>query len=115
MSFHQYIQDRNKAMLMYPDTKGLDDLVKKYPEYFDDRFRRSWDFIGETNPSAKLRTLEKMILTIDDVPFELKEKVRMNRVCDAIVDAVAKGAVLISELRCELESDNKDDSGLLDE
>lgn len=65
MSKEKYMEDRNKAMMMYPDTSGLDDLVKNYPEYFDERFRRSWEFIGRTNPSAKLRTLEKMILSVD--------------------------------------------------
>ena len=71
----EYIKDRNEAMMAYPDTTKLDALVKKYPEYFDERMSRAWEWLGEVNPASKVRTLGKMITMWRDAPQWLIDKV----------------------------------------
>ena len=116
MSKEKYMEDRNKAMLMYPDTKGLDDLVKNYPEYFDERFCRYWDFIGKTKPSSKLRTLEKMILSWDGAPSELKKRVNQRHSLQAFFDDFLENIGHVDEfIGMELEDNDKDESGLIED
>ena len=67
-----YIKDRDAAMLSYPDTKKLEDLVKNYSFMFSPQFKAMWRNAGE---HVKLRTLEIMIKEWTGAPEWLKTKV----------------------------------------
>ena len=67
-----YIKDRDAAMLSYPDTKKLEDLVKKYPYVFSPQFKAMW---SQAVTYVKLRTLEIMIKEWTGAPAWLKTKV----------------------------------------
>lgn len=67
-----YIKDRDAAMLSYPDTTKLEDLVKSYPYAFSPQFKAMWRNAGEY---VKTRTLEIMIKEWTGAPEWLKTKV----------------------------------------
>lgn len=69
---NDYIKDRDAAMLSYPDTRKLEDLVKNYPEFFSPAFKRMW---SNAKAYVKLRTLEIMVGKWDGAPAWLKSKV----------------------------------------
>lgn len=69
---NDYIKDRDAAMLSYPDTRKLEDLVKKYPYVFSPQFKAMWRSAGE---HVKTRTLEIMIKEWTGAPAWLKSKV----------------------------------------
>lgn len=81
-----YIKDRNDAMMAYPDTSKLDDLVKKYPDYFSPQFKRMF---SNANTATKVRTLQIMIREWLSAPDWLIDKIN--------------------------EDDEKSESGLIDE
>ena len=85
----EYIRDRNKAMLAYPNTDKLDEIVNKYTMYFDFEYRESWK---KASPRVKIKTLEKMIEQWPEAPEELRARIK--------------------EIRAEEE---KSESGLLEE
>lgn len=67
-----YIKDRDAAMLSYPDTTKLEELVKNYSCYFSPQFKAMWRNAGE---HVKLRTLEIMIKEWTGAPSWLQTKV----------------------------------------
>ena len=67
-----YIKDRDAAMLSYPDTRKLEDLVKNYPYVFSPQFKAMWGNAGEC---VKTRTLEIMIKEWTGAPSWLQTKV----------------------------------------
>ena len=67
-----YIKDRDAAMLSYPDTTKLEDLVKKYPYVFSPQFKAMW---SKAESYVKLRTLEVMIKEWTGAPLWLQTKV----------------------------------------
>lgn len=78
-----YIKARNEAMLAYPDTSKLNNLIIDFKEYFPQTFRFMW---GMAAPETKLRTLEKMILEWKEAPLSLVRKVK-----DAEYDRLMRG------------------------
>jgi len=69
----EYIEARNKAMLAYPDTTKLNNLIIEFKEYFPQTFRLMWSM---ANATTKVRTLEKMILNWTEAPLSLVRKVK---------------------------------------
>jgi len=69
---NDYVKDRDAAMLSYPDTRKLEDLVKNYPYAFSPQFKAMWRNAGE---HVKTRTLEIMIKEWTGAPSWLKTKV----------------------------------------
>jgi hypothetical protein len=88
----RYLEDRDEAMLAYPDTSKLEKLIDKWPGVFPPDFKRR---LRKASPGFKTLVLEKMILQWAEAPEELIIKIKQRR-------------GLISE-------DDKDDSGLLEE
>ena len=88
----RYLEDRDEAMLAYPDTSKLEKLYDKWPGVFPPDFKRR---LRKASPGFKTLVLEKMILQWADAPEELIIKIKQRR-------------GLISE-------DEKDESGLLTE
>jgi hypothetical protein len=88
----RYLEDRDEAMLAYPDTSKLEKLIDKWPGVFPPDFKRR---LRKASPGFKTLILEKMILQWAEAPEELIIKIKERR-------------GLISE-------DDKDDSGLLEE
>jgi hypothetical protein len=88
----RYLEDRDEAMLAYPDTSKLEKLIDKWPGVFPPDFKRR---LRKASPGFKTLILEKMILQWAEAPEELIIKIKQRR-------------GLISE-------DDKDDSGLLEE
>lgn len=72
----RYVEDRDDAMLAYPDTSKLEALYIKYDNLFSPDFKRRW---SEASDLVKVMTLESMILSWTEAPDELKEKVRQAR------------------------------------
>lgn len=68
-----YIKDRNNAMLAYPDTTKLEDLVKDYPFLFSQEFMAMWK---NADSYVKTRTLEVMIDEWAEAPAWLTDKVK---------------------------------------
>lgn len=68
-----YIKDRNDAMLAYPDTTKLEDLVKDYPFLFSQEFMAMWK---NADSYVKTRTLEVMIDEWTEAPAWLTDKVK---------------------------------------
>lgn len=67
-----YIKDRDAAMLSYPDTQKLGELVKNYPYLFSPQFKAIW---RKAKEYTKVRTLELMIKDWAGAPEWLKTKV----------------------------------------
>lgn len=88
----RYLEDRDEAMLAYPDTSKLEKLYDKWPGVFPPEFKRQFK---NSSPGFKTLVLEKMILQWAEAPEELIIKIKQRR-------------GLLSE-------DDKDDSGLLEE
>lgn len=88
----RYLEDRDEAMLAYPDTSKLNDLINKWPGAFPPDFKRR---LRNASPAFKTLVLEKMILQWAEAPEELIIKIKQRR-------------GLLSE-------DEKDESGLLSE
>lgn len=68
-----YIKDRDNAMLSYPDTTKLENLVKNYPFLFSPQFKAMWK---NADSSVKTRTLEIMIGEWTEAPTWLTDKVK---------------------------------------
>lgn len=68
-----YIKDRNDAMLAYPDTTKLENLVKDYPFLFSQEFMAMWK---NAKSYTKTRTLEVMIDEWAEAPTWLTDKVK---------------------------------------
>ena len=68
-----YIKDRNNAMLAYPDTTKLENLVKDYPFLFSPQFKAMWK---NAKSYVKIRTLEVMIDEWTEAPAWLTDKVK---------------------------------------
>lgn len=68
-----YIRDRNNAMLAYPDTTKLEELVKNYPFLFSQEFMAMWK---NADSYVKTRTLEVMIDEWTKAPAWLTDKVK---------------------------------------
>lgn len=68
-----YIKDRNNAMLAYPDTTKLEELVKNYPFLFSQEFMAMWK---NADSYVKTRTLEVMIDEWTEAPAWLTDKVK---------------------------------------
>ena len=68
-----YIKDRNDAMLAYPDTTKLENLVKDYPFLFSQEFMDIWKY---ADSYVKTRTLEVMIDEWAEAPAWLTDKVK---------------------------------------
>jgi hypothetical protein len=68
-----YIKDRNNAMLAYPDTTKLEELVKNYPFLFSPQFKAMWK---NAKSYVKIRTLEVMIGEWAEAPAWLTDKVK---------------------------------------
>lgn len=68
-----YIKDRNNAMLAYPDTTKLENLVKDYPFLFSQEFMAMWK---NADSYVKTRTLEVMIDEWTEAPAWLTDKVK---------------------------------------
>lgn len=88
----RYLEDRDEAMLAYPDTSKLEQLIDKWPGVFPPDFKRR---LRKASPGFKTLILEKMILQWAEAPEELIIKIKKRR-------------GLLSE-------DEKDESGLLAE
>lgn len=88
----RYLEDRDEAMLAYPDTSKLEQLIDKWPGVFPPDFKRR---LRKASPGFKTLVLEKMILQWAEAPEELIIKIKQRR-------------GLLSE-------DDKDESGLLEE
>lgn len=88
----RYLEDRDEAMLAYPDTSKLEQLINKWPGVFPPDFKRR---LRKASPGFKTLVLEKMILQWAEAPEELIIKIKQRR-------------GLLSE-------DDKDESGLLTE
>lgn len=88
----RYLEDRDEAMLAYPDTSKLEKLYDKWPGVFPPDFKRRLRY---ASPAFKTLILEKMILQWAEAPEELIIKIKQRR-------------GLLSE-------DDKDESGLLSE
>lgn len=88
----RYLEDRDEAMLAYPDTSKLEQLIDKWPGVFPPDFKRR---LRKASPGFKTLILEKMILQWAEAPEELIIKIKQRR-------------GLLSE-------DDKDESGLLTE
>lgn len=88
----RYLEDRDEAMLAYPDTSKLEQLINKWPGVFPPDFKRR---LRKASPGFKTLILEKMILQWAEAPEELIIKIKKRR-------------GLLSE-------DDKDESGLLTE
>lgn len=88
----RYLEDRDEAMLSYPDTSKLEQLIDKWPGVFPPDFKRR---LRKASPGFKTLILEKMILQWAEAPEELIIKIKQRR-------------GLLSE-------DDKDESGLLTE
>ena len=88
----RYLEDRDEAMLAYPDTSKLEQLIDKWPGVFPHDFQRR---LRKASPGFKTLILEKMILQWAEAPEELIIKIKQRR-------------GLLSE-------DEKDESGLLTE
>lgn len=88
----RYLEDRDEAMLAYPDTSKLEKLIDKWPGVFPPDFKRR---LRKASPGFKTLILEKMILQWAEAPEELIIKIKQRR-------------GLLSE-------DEKDESGLLEE
>lgn len=88
----RYLEDRDEAMLAYPDTSKLEQLIDKWPGVFPPDFKRR---LRKASPGFKTLILEKMILEWAEAPEELIIKIKQRR-------------GLLSE-------DDKDESGLLTE
>jgi hypothetical protein len=88
----RYLEDRDEAMLAYPDTSKLEKLIDKWPGVFPPDFKRR---LRKASPGFKTLVLEKMILQWAEAPEEL--------------------IIKIKERRGLLSEDDKDDSGLLEE
>ncbi len=86
----RYLEDRDEAMLAYPDTSKLDELINKWPGVFPSDFKRR---LRKASPGFKTLILEKMILQWAEAPEELIIQIKQRR-----------GLL-----------DEKDDSGLLEE
>ena len=67
-----YLRERNRAMLKYPDVNALDQLIRKHPECFDLAFRIRW---MKATPYVKLRAMEIMIKSWTEAPESLLKKV----------------------------------------
>lgn len=76
MKIHDYIKDRDNAMLAYPDTSKLEKLVKKYSGLFSPDWKLRW---RKATPLVKVITLEQMILNWTGAPAELVAKVNEAR------------------------------------
>ena len=81
----EYIKARNEAMLAYPDTTKLNNLIFEYSEYFPRTFRFMW---AQATQATKIRTLEKMILDWTGAPLSLIRKVK-----DAEYDRLMRGFI----------------------
>ena len=88
----RYLEDRDEAMLAYPDTSKLEQFIDKWPGVFPPDFKRR---LRKASPGFKTLVLEKMILQWAEAPEELIIKIKQRR-------------GLLSE-------DDKDESGLLTE
>ena len=82
---NDYIQARDNAMLAYPDTTKLNNLIFEYPDYFPRLFRFMW---AQASQATRIRTLEKMILNWTEAPLPLIKKVK-----DAEYDRLMRGFV----------------------
>lgn len=74
--FKRYVNDRDEAMLAYPDTSKLEALYIKYDNLFSPEFKRRW---SKASDLVKVMTLESMISSWTEAPDELKEKVIQAR------------------------------------
>lgn len=72
----RYVEDRDDAMLAYPDTSKLEALYIKYDNLFSPDFKRRW---SKASDLVKVMTLESMISSWSGAPDELREKVRQAR------------------------------------
>lgn len=73
MNIHDYIKDRDEAMMAYPDTSKLEALYKKYEGLYSPEFKRRW---SKASDQVKVMTLEKMIFEWAGAPKELIAKVK---------------------------------------
>lgn len=69
---NNYITRRDAAMLDYPDTTKLEELVHDYPAFFSPQFIVMW---ATATPATKVRTLEYMIKEWRHAPEWLIAKV----------------------------------------
>lgn len=72
----RYLEDRDEAMLAYPDTSKLDELINKWPGVFPPDFKRR---LRKSSPGFKTLILEKMILQWAEAPEELIIKIKQRR------------------------------------
>lgn len=72
----RYVEDRDDAMIAYPDTSKLEALYIKYDNLFPPEFKRRW---SKASDLVKVMTLESMISSWTGAPAELREKVRRTR------------------------------------
>lgn len=72
----RYVEDRDDAMLAYPDTSKLEALYNKYNALYPPEFKRRW---SKASDLVKVMTLESMISSWGGAPAELREKVRQAR------------------------------------
>lgn len=101
----RYLEDRDEAMLAYPDTSKLEKLIDKWPGVFPPDFKRR---LSNASPAFKTLILEKMILQWAEAPEELIIKIKQRR------GLLSDQAQAESE-RVESFEDDKDESGLLTE
>lgn len=69
----EYLKARNEAMLAYPNTRLLDELVENYQGFFSLQFHMMWD---HATHYTKVRTLEIMIKDWNKAPDWLIAKVK---------------------------------------
>lgn len=72
----RYVEDRDDAMMAYPDISKLEALYKKYNALYPPEFKRRW---SKASDLVKVMTLESMILSWVEAPAELREKVRQAK------------------------------------
>lgn len=101
----RYLEDRDEAMLAYPDTSKLDELINKWPGAFPPDFKRR---LRKASPGFKTLILEKMILQWAEAPEELIIKVKQRR-------GLLSDQSQAEKERAESFEDDKDESGLLTE
>lgn len=70
---HQYVKDRNCALLKYPDTSGYDELENIYGEGLLKCTKGIWE---KLTSEQKLELMETIIFSWSEAPLWLKEKVR---------------------------------------
>ena len=70
---HQYVKDRNCALMKYPDTSGYDELERIYGDGLLKCTKGIWERLTS---EQKLDVMETIILSWREAPDELVAKVK---------------------------------------